>query len=222
MVRPASRRISRVRRYSRNAQRAPECFSLQDSHPLRWPVPAAFGQHSIHTRSHCRVFTRARSTPVRQRRQPITPHGFGLLPVRSPLLRESSLFLGVLRCFSSPGTLPDQSGCPAVRRAGCPIRTPPDRRLPAPPWGISPRGRVLHRPPTPRHPPCAHHCGHSSVADTSRSVASGSRAEPARAKETRVPRPTRRLSSIVDTCRINTVPPFTENCGSSAKLRHRV
>jgi hypothetical protein len=29
--------------------------------------------------------------------------GFGLLPVRSPLLRECSLFLGVLRCFSSPG-----------------------------------------------------------------------------------------------------------------------
>ena len=31
------------------------------------------------------------------------PCGFGLLPVRSPLLRESFLFLEVLRCFSSPG-----------------------------------------------------------------------------------------------------------------------
>jgi hypothetical protein len=32
-------------------------------------------------------------------------HRFGLFPFRSPLLRESSffLFLGVLRCFSSPG-----------------------------------------------------------------------------------------------------------------------
>ena len=48
-------------------------------------------------------------------------------------------------------------GRPAVRRAGCPIRRPPDHRLPAPPRGISPRGHVLHRPPTPRHPPCAHH-----------------------------------------------------------------
>jgi hypothetical protein len=48
-------------------------------------------------------------------------------------------------------------GCPAVRRAGCPIRIPPDLRLPAPPRGISPRGRVLPRPPTPRHPPCALH-----------------------------------------------------------------
>ena len=36
----------------------------------------------------------------------LTPRGFGLLPVRSPLLRESSLFLGVLRCFSSPGAPP--------------------------------------------------------------------------------------------------------------------
>ncbi len=30
---------------------------------------------------------------------------FGLLPVRSPLLRELSLFFGVLRCFSSPTCL---------------------------------------------------------------------------------------------------------------------
>lgn len=56
-----------------------------------------------------------------------------------------------------------------MRRAGCPIRTSPDLRLPAPPRGISPRGRVLHRPPTPRHPPCAHH------ADVLRHVPSGSR-----------------------------------------------
>ena len=33
------------------------------------------------------------------------PVRFGLLPVRSPLLGEYSLFLGVLRCFSSPGAL---------------------------------------------------------------------------------------------------------------------
>ena len=45
--------------------------------------------------------------------------------------------------------------CPAARRAGCPIRRPPDPRLPAPPRSISPRGHVLLRPPTPRHPPCA-------------------------------------------------------------------
>ena len=60
--------------------------------------------------------------------------------------------------FQFPRCPPDTAArCPAVRRAGCPIRTSPDLRLPAPPRGISPRGRVLPRPPTPRHPPCAHH-----------------------------------------------------------------
>ena len=108
-------------------------------------------------RGGCRPLRSTRSTPSWHRRQAIAPAGFGLLPVRSPLLRESSLFLGVLRCFSSPGALLSYLRCPAVRRAGCPIRTSPDRRLPAPPRGISPRGRVLPRPPTPRHPPCAHH-----------------------------------------------------------------
>ncbi len=55
------------------------------------------------------------------------PCGFGLFPVRSPLLREWSLFLRVLRCFSSPGSLP-----PINRRvprlfieAGYPIRRSP-------------------------------------------------------------------------------------------------
>src|SRR5215203_4351371 len=109
-------------------------------------------------RGLCRPLQPTRSTPSWHRRQAIAPAGFGLLPVRSPLLRESSLFLGVLRCFSSPGALLSYLRCPAVRRTGCPIRTSPDRRLPASPRGISPRGRVLPRPPTPRHPPCAHLC----------------------------------------------------------------
>ena len=41
------------------------------------------------------------TTPTLQRLPPITQSRFGLLPFRSPLLRESSLFLEVLRCFSS-------------------------------------------------------------------------------------------------------------------------
>jgi len=40
--------------------------------------------------------------PPRHRRSACSPRWFGLLPVRSPLLGESSLFLRVLRCFSSP------------------------------------------------------------------------------------------------------------------------
>ena len=45
---------------------------------------------------------------------------FGLLPFRSPLLRESSLFLGVLRCFSSPGAPLSIRTGNAIPRAGLP------------------------------------------------------------------------------------------------------
>ena len=41
------------------------------------------------------------TTPTQKRRQPIALSEFGLFPFRSPLLRESSLFLQLLRCFSS-------------------------------------------------------------------------------------------------------------------------
>ena len=54
------------------------------------------------------------------------PCGFGLFPVRSPLLREWSLFLGVLRCFSSPGSHPLQKRMPGLCiQAGSPIRRSP-------------------------------------------------------------------------------------------------
>ena len=100
-----------------------------------------------------------RPTPAGHRRQPVPPDGFGLLPVRSPLLGESSLFLGVLRCFSSPGAprppMCSAAGARASPRAGCPIRTSADLCLPAAPRGLSRRGHVLLRPQTPRHPPCA-------------------------------------------------------------------
>ena len=42
-----------------------------------------------------------RTTPLPQRPS-LTRQRFGLFPFRSPLLREYSLFLRVLRCFSSP------------------------------------------------------------------------------------------------------------------------
>jgi hypothetical protein len=47
------------------------------------------------------------------------------------------LLLRVLRCFSSPGSPPDESGYPAFSRVGCPIRTPADRWVCAPPRGFS-------------------------------------------------------------------------------------
>ena len=73
------------------------------------PCGDPFQRSSAHgcwsLRGGCRPLQPTRSTPHRHRRQAMPPVGFGLLPVRSPLLRESSLFLGVLRCFSSPGAL---------------------------------------------------------------------------------------------------------------------
>ena len=129
---------------------------LRDSHPLRRPVPAVFRSRLASARGRCRPLHHRSSNP----RHGIAGrlcrhHGLGSSPFARRYWGNPLLFLGVLRCFSSPGAPSAHARCPAVRRAGCPIRRPPDHRLPAPPRGISPRGRVLPRPPTPRHPPCA-------------------------------------------------------------------
>ena len=48
------------------------------------------------------------------------------------------LFLRVLRCFTSPGYLPDlRQDIVALPTMGCPIRTSTDLRLLAPPRGFS-------------------------------------------------------------------------------------
>lgn len=85
--------------------------------------------------------------------------GFGLIPVRSPLLGEYSLFLQVLRCFNSLRSLvhdyrfimPYQwfalVGYP-IRKSGCLVLVDSfTRRIAA--------CRVLLRSELPRHPPCA-------------------------------------------------------------------
>jgi hypothetical protein len=65
--------------------------------------------------------------------QPGKPDWFGLIPVRSPLLGEWFLFLWVLRCFSSPGSLHRpyvfRPGCRWIAAAGFPIRKSSDRHL---------------------------------------------------------------------------------------------
>ncbi len=65
-----------------------------------------------------------RSTPRWHRRQPVPPARFRLFPFRSPLLREYSLFLGVLRCFSSPTYLLRRytftAGSPGITPVGLP------------------------------------------------------------------------------------------------------
>src|SRR3989344_7545334 len=63
-------------------------------------------------------------------------HRFRLFPVRSPLLGESILFifLWVLRCFTSPGTLPTYVGSCNITCTGFPHSvipgSKPARRLP--------------------------------------------------------------------------------------------
>ena len=47
------------------------------------------------------------------------------------------LFLRVLRCFSSPGSLPPSGGYHAFGMVGCPIRTPTDQALFAGPRSFS-------------------------------------------------------------------------------------
>jgi hypothetical protein len=103
----------------------PPQVRLRDSHPLRSPVPAAFGSLWCAMRDHCRSLQSSRSTPHRHRRQPVPPAWFGLLPVRSPLLRESSLFLGVRKMFQFPRFPPHRCG-PVLRQGVAPFG---DRRI---------------------------------------------------------------------------------------------
>jgi hypothetical protein len=84
---------------------------------------------------------------------------FGLLPFRSPLLGKSSLFLRVLRCFSSPGSLPEtmcsSQDTWAFPHVGFPIRTSLAQAGAHPLPELSAVYHVLHRQLTPRHPPYA-------------------------------------------------------------------
>jgi hypothetical protein len=95
------------------------------------------------------------TTPDPQGLPALTRIEFRLLPVRSPLLRGYFRFLGVLRCFNSPGALRRwtvTSQC----SLGCPIRKSWDQRLLTAPPRLSQLCHVLHRHAAPRHPPYAH------------------------------------------------------------------
>ena len=68
-------------------------FRLRGSHPLCRTFPRPSASASLFP-----LFADP-TTPIS-----IAAYRFGLLPFRSPLLREFSLFLRLLRCFSSPGS----------------------------------------------------------------------------------------------------------------------
>ena len=82
---------------------------------------------------------------------------FGLIPVRSPLLGEWSIFLWVLRCFSSPGALRPvyvfNREIPLVRSGGFPHSEIPGSKPVHGSPGLIAVSHVLHRRLAPRHPP---------------------------------------------------------------------
>ena len=99
------------------------------------------------------------TTPRLQRLRPITQPRFGLLRFRSPLLTECSLFLEVLRCFSSLGVLAavyvfnrasqgiTPGGFPHSDISGSTLARNSPKHFAA--------CHVLHRLLAPRHPPHA-------------------------------------------------------------------
>ena len=158
---PASHGIARAPWYS-GAIREPARLRLRGSHPLRPAFPG--GSTSVrvaHSPGIRRVPRMVLQPPDRIGPPPTERSGFGLVRVRSPLLTESLrfLFLRVLRCFSSPGSLhaPYGFGCgsPGIIPGGLPHSDIRGSK----PAGGSPRLfaaiHVLHRHSVPRHPPCA-------------------------------------------------------------------
>ena len=154
MVVVDSRRVPRVPRYS-GACHEPNHFHIRGCHPL-WPV---FPDDS--------VSGSVGNSPALNRAGPTTPmdpktHRFGLIRVRSPLLAKSLncfLFLQVLRWFTSLSSLPETYGFSFrilhVQRSGFPhseiFGSTPVCGFPK----LIAADHVLHRLPSPRHPPCA-------------------------------------------------------------------
>jgi hypothetical protein len=102
--------------------------------------PVRLTRNFVTSRPAGRRIKTSPTTPMRQRLPPITSHGFGLFPFRSPLLRESRFlsFPPGTKMFQFPG-LP----LPALW-----IQVSSFPRLIA-------AAHVLHRLLAPRHPPCA-------------------------------------------------------------------
>ncbi len=112
-------------------------------------------------RPSCKKIRPNPATPRAQRLQALICTQFRLFPFRSPLLRESLrfLFLGVLRCFTSPGV----SFYPyafrvifrSITRGGFPHSEIPGSKLVCSSPRLIAAYDVLHRLSTPSYPPYA-------------------------------------------------------------------
>ena len=136
-------------------------FRLRDYHPLWWSFPSSLGLESDFVTLSLLV-SKEISGPTTRRRQRLTairPLAFGLIPFRSPLLRESLLLSlpGGTKMFQFPPfrllTLCIEVRIPEVYSGGFPHWEIPGSK---PAYG-SPRliavNHVLHRLLVPRHPP---------------------------------------------------------------------
>ena len=146
MVPPASHKISRVSWYSGSRSTATDC-TLRGSHPLWRRLPTSS--------SNLSWFDIGPTTPP-------TPKDrwFGLLPVRSPLLRESRLISScrvseMFQFTRFPPSLPmcSAGGLQTSLWRSCLIRNLGVHRLHAAPPKRFAGLRVLLRSYAPRHPP---------------------------------------------------------------------
>ena len=121
-------------------------FRLRDYHPLRWSFPSSL-RLTIDLVTLSLLVSKEISGPATRRRQRLTaisPLAFGLIPVRSPLLRESLLlsFPGGTKMFQFPpfrlhNPILFRSGYPRFARVGFPIGRSPDQSLLTAPRGLS-------------------------------------------------------------------------------------
>jgi hypothetical protein len=146
VVPPASHKVSRASWYSGSQPIFTE-RPLRDSHPLWWRVPTP-------SRVPFRLFAGPTTPPHSKMRW------FGLIPVRSPLLRESRLISSrqateMFQFARFPPSLPmcSAGGLQTSLWRGCPIRSLRAHRLYAAPPERFAGLRVLLRQLAPRHPP---------------------------------------------------------------------
>ena len=121
-------------------------FCVRGYHPLRLDFPV----HSAISRTSRLLRSRYPLPPKRE--------GLGCSPFARRYLENQCLFLflGLLRCFTSPSVAPNlyvfKTGCPAIKRDGLPHSEIPGSKSAC----DSPRHiaayHVLHRLPVPSHP----------------------------------------------------------------------
>ena len=162
MVHPVSHGIPRAPWYLGTGPRKPLSFRLQDCHLLWWVFPDPSTKKAVGN------FPRGRQPSPDRTRNPaiatlagLHDHGLGSSQFARRYCGNHGcfLFLGVLRCFTSPRSprtpMYSVHDDRALPRPGCPIRTSPDHSL----FSGSPKlfaaSHVLHRLSTPRHPPIA-------------------------------------------------------------------